>query len=279
MKIKHCIKIISSLLNKFKYRNCVQKSERIISLLIKKKDTYLVKNENKKLKYKYLKKIKIFMKKIKNEESIEHALGYCNFWKFKLFTSIYTIVPRYETECLIEKILKMYENRKLKVLELGTGIGNISISLAYERKMWKITAIDFIENLIKISKKNAKNLNLKNIKFITGSWFHPVKYKKYNIIVSNPPYLTKKYINTLIENYQYECISSLIGGEDGLIYINYICKNAYKYLFKYGSLFIEHACDQGSKVRRIMKDSNLSFVKTYTDYSKKERFTFGKLIF
>ena len=191
------------------------------------------------------------------------------------------LIPRSDTEVLVEEVLKIIgEDEKLYVCDLCSGSGAIGISLAYYRKNIMVDLIDFYEKPEKISKKNIIKNNLENqVKFIKSDLLkEPIKeLKKYDIIVSNPPYIKEDVIETLMDDVKnYEPRSALSGGDSGLIFYERIVEESKKVLKENGILAFEIGYDQGDSVSNIMKNNGYIDIKVVKDLAGLDRVVIGR---
>lgn len=212
-------------------------------------------------------------------EPIAYIIGNCEFWSLKLRVSPVTIIPRPDTECLVEKALELSLSQEYaKVLDLGTGTGAISLALAYERPLWMITGIDLLPTAIKLARYNAAILGLNNVQFYESNWFSSLEMRNYNLIVSNPPYVKSNDHHLLFGDVRYEPHIALVAGIDGLTCLTEIIKQASKYLISNGWLLIEHGSTQGAKVRELFTIAGFINITTSYDYAKLERVTQGQFV-
>ena len=211
-----------------------------------------------------------------NGESVDNIFGYTEFYGLRFEVNKKVLTPRMETEILVEEVLK-FVGRKTKVLDLGTGSGAIAVSIAKNSEA-EVTAIDISKAALLTAQVNAKNHNVK-IEFINSDLFNNLKKrKKFDIIVSNPPYIPTKDIAKLDVNVK-ECDPkiALDGGEDGLNFYREITKGAVLHLTNGGMLFYEIGKGQASAVRKIMKENGFKDIKVIKDYNKIERVIYGRL--
>jgi len=213
---------------------------------------------------------------------IQYLCGF-TFWRdLKLIVSEDVLIPRPETEIIIDIILEIFNKDKEKLLfaELGTGSGAISISLALKKPFWEGIATDIDSNSIKIALKNFLRYSSRsNLQFCCGHWFKPLKdfKKKLDLIISNPPYIPKEiYKNLPKQVINFEPEIALIGGEDGLEHIREIIQNAPFFLKERGWLIIENHYDQGTNVKKLFLENRFTSVKVLKDYSGVGRFTIGR---
>lgn len=211
-----------------------------------------------------------------NGEPIAYITGSRAFWKFELEVTPDVLIPRPETELLIELALELFpENRAIKLADLGTGSGAIALALAYERPEWQIYATDVSESALAIADNNAQQLGLKNVAFFSGNWCTALLTTDFDVIVSNPPYIAESEWKEYAEGLKYEPKLALTSGEAGLDAIQEIANAARHYLKPGGYLLVEHGFAQGAAVRSIFESFGFSAIKTMVDLSGKERVTVG----
>ncbi|BCG49601.1 peptide chain release factor N(5)-glutamine methyltransferase [Candidatus Profftella armatura (Diaphorina cf. continua)] len=216
-------------------------------------------------------------------EPIAYIIGKKEFYGLVLNITSDVFIPRPETELLVDLIIKKNFEKKIKLLEIGTGSGAIAIAIAvYSKNKIEIIATDINEYSLKIAKKNAqKKLTKYNIpiKFIKSNWYNNLQnYKKlFNIIVSNPPYISKGDIHLNKGDLRFEPIKALTDYSDGLSSIKEIIKNASKYLVNDGLLLIEHGYNQSNLVRKLFFQYGFNNIKSWRDLSGIERVTQGRI--
>ena len=217
-----------------------------------------------------------------NNVPIQYLSGF-SFWRdLKLIVSENVLIPRPETELIIDIVLKIFGNnsQKLVFAELGTGSGAISISLALAHPSWEGIATDIDTNAIDIASRNFINSsNQTNLKFCCGHWWNPLEHLKgeLDLVISNPPYIPEEIYKKLpVEVKNFEPKIALLGGEDGLEHIREIIYNAPSYLKEKGWLIIENHFDQGSIVRQLFLDNRFTSVQVLKDFSGIGRFTIGR---
>lgn len=212
-------------------------------------------------------------------EPIAYITGFKEFWSLSFVVSPAVLIPRPETEHLIEEVLKKFPNdlSNIEVLELGTGSGALAIALSVECPNWKITAIDRSKEALSIAKQNAERLTKNPIQFYLSDWFSYFKTypKQFNAIISNPPYIAPEDIHLKQPDLCYEPKEALVAELNGLQAIRQIIKQASYYLLSKGWLMLEHGYDQGQEVRNLMQDSGFTEIKTIRDLSNHDRITIG----
>lgn len=225
---------------------------------------------------------------------LAYLTGQQEFWSLNFTVNEYTLIPRPDTEVLIEQVLNWIQsqpkslndvNKLKRLLDLGTGSGCIAISLAHELKHqlkddnWQTVAVDLSAEALKIAKHNAAINNVANIEFVQSSWYDKLSTQDehlFDVIVSNPPYIdeTDEHLARLIA----EPISALSAPNHGLADIEHIVQYAPQYLHAGGLLAIEHGYDQGAAVREILSDTGFSAVQTVQDFGGNDRVTLGQIM-
>ncbi len=213
-------------------------------------------------------------------EPIAYITGMKEFWSLPLAVSTATLIPRPDTETLVEQVLEVFDGEKaITCLDLGTGTGAIALALATENPSWQISGLDYSLDAVKLAQLNGKNLQLSQVKFFQSDWFSQVnKEQKFDVIVSNPPYIDSNDENLMQGDVRFEPKSALVAQNNGLADIVHIAKNARNYLSNHGKLFFEHGFEQGAKVREIMTSLGYSQVQTVNDLSGHERITWAILV-
>ena len=219
---------------------------------------------------------KFFNRRLKNEP-IAYIIEKCEFMGMDFLLNNHTLIPRPDTEILVEKAIEIInKNNFNNALDIGTGSGAIAISLAKYCNI-NVTALDINNEAIEMAKKNADINNVQNIEFIQSDIFEKIN-NKYDIIVSNPPYIKTKDIKTLEKNVKdYEPILALDGGKSGLIFYEKITNNAIKYLNKNGYLMFEIGYDQAKEVKNIMENNNFYNITVLKDLSGLDRVVFANI--
>lgn len=207
---------------------------------------------------------------------IAYLLGHQEFWSLNLVVTQDTLIPRPETELLVETALdKMKHLDTPKILDLGTGTGAIALALATERPDATIIASDYSREALNIAKQNAVSHQINNVAFIESNWFESIIEKEFDLIVSNPPYI-KSADPHLQQSIRHEPLQALVSGETGLDDINRILQQA-PYYQKTGSwIIIEHGYDQGNDVPLLLKHFGFSHIGCLKDYSNNDRLSLGK---
>ncbi len=210
-------------------------------------------------------------KKYKDDYPLQYILGQWNFYGRDFFVEEGVLIPRFETEILIEKILDIKEKFN-NILEIGVGTGIISLTLAMELENCEILGVDISEQAIKLSKKNKEKFGIKNCKFIKSDMFKNIENcKKFDLIVSNPPYINGKDMKELHRKLDYEPQNALYGGEDGLDFYREIIEKSKDYLNEDGYLSFEIGYDQGEYLKDYLREYGFKNIKLYKDYNDFDR--------
>ncbi len=212
-------------------------------------------------------------------EPIAYIVGEREFWSLPLKVSPSTLIPRPDTERLVEVALDKTCGQTGPILDLGTGTGAIALALAYELPDRQVIGIDLKQEAKELAEFNAAQLNIKNATFSQGSWFEPIAPEtKFALIVSNPPYIDEKDPHLVQGDVRFEPKSALVAGESGLADIRHISDLARQYLEEGGWLAFEHGYDQGKAVRDILNRFGYQQVVTEKDYGNNDRVTLGCFI-
>jgi len=207
-------------------------------------------------------------------EPIAYITGRREFWSLELEVTPDVLVPRPETELVVELALAgLAQVSRPAVLDLGTGSGAIALALARERDDAAVTAVDTSAAALAIAGRNAERLGSANVRFLQGSWYEPVAGDRFDAIVSNPPYVAED--DPALEALAHEPRAALVAGRDGLAALAAVCEGARACLRPGGSLIVEHGASQGAAVRRLMSEAGLIEITTHRDLAFHERVTAG----
>lgn len=254
-------------------------SEILLGHVIKKSRVQLLAFGETVLKQNQIKKLRLLINRRITGEPIAYLIGSIEFWSLTFKISSGVFIPRPDTECLVEKVLNLAPNNfsSFRVLDLGTGIGAIALTLASERSNWDIIGIDQQKKALKLANKNKLLLNLNHVNFIYGNWFMYLQSdRKFDLIVSNPPYISKQDLCYLSQDIFFEPKSALISNHAGLSDLFTICKYSSNYLKPYGWIFLEHGWDQGKFVREFLYQFKFINICTVFDHNQNERVTYGQ---
>lgn len=210
-------------------------------------------------------------------EPIAYILGYRDFWTLRLQVNPAVLIPRPETELLVERSLTLGPKEEGRVLDLGTGSGAIALSLASERPAWTVTAIDTSGAALEVARANAAALGVKGIRFLEGHWFGALASgpsnppQHFDLIVSNPPYVEEG--DPALRDLRDEPQGALTSGPDGLSAIREIVREAPDYLLPQGWLLLEHGSTQAGAVARELVARGFGHVRSHRDLAGHERVT------
>lgn len=212
-------------------------------------------------------------------EPMAYILGEKEFWSLPLAVSTATLIPRPDTERLVEVALEWAYKRldtqeKLHILDLGTGTGAIALALASELgKKADIIGVDKQPDAVELAEKNRQKLGFENIRFLPSDWFEALKNQRFDLIVSNPPYIDKDDENLTQGDVRFEPLTALVAEQNGLSDLQKIIQNAPLYLTKNGALMLEHGWQQAASVQDIFQKNQWNAVTTFQDYGGNDRVT------
>lgn len=219
-----------------------------------------------------------YLQRRRTGEPVAYILGQQGFWKLDLEVAAHTLIPRPETEMLVEAALELLPSfAPTTVLDLGTGTGAIALALANERPAWQVTAVDRVLEAVALAERNRQRLQLNNAKVLSSHWFSAVQDERFDLIISNPPYIAAQDPHLQSGDVRFEPDSALVAGNDGLDDLRLIVEQAPAHLNADGWLLLEHGHDQGSAVRELFSRAGFEKIQTRRDLGDHERITFGRL--
>ena len=277
MKILEVIKKGSKLLKEKNIPTHILDSELLLSKSLNKSREDILINLEQNLNNKALKKFNNYLIRRSKKEPVAYLLEEKEFWSKKFFVNKDTLIPRPETELLVEKIINIYKQKRIDILDIGTGTGCIIVSLLSELKNSTGIAVDISSKVITVAKKNASKFNVSDrIKFFNKS-FQDLYGKKFDLIVSNPPYVRRKDIKNLSEDIKkFEPRMALDGGNDGLDLIKKIIYKSKKILKINGTLALEIGYEQINKVSKILINNKFKIKYIIKDYRNNVRCVFAE---
>ncbi|MDA9597468.1 peptide chain release factor N(5)-glutamine methyltransferase [Candidatus Pelagibacter sp.] len=273
MNIENTLSYGVKILTKFNIKTPKLDSEILLSKVISKDRKYIILNSCEEINKKSLDDFNNLIERRKKGEPIAYITNNKEFWNDSFYVDKNVLIPRPDTELIIDQVLKIFpKNKRLQLLDIGVGSGCILLSLLKERSNFFGTGIDISKKSINISKYNAKILQLTNRVKFYNSDVDNFKIGKYDLIVSNPPYidlLNLKYLERDVINFEPKL--ALSGGFDGFSKIKKVVSKAADLIKKNGKLILEIGFSQAEKVRKILKENGFYTNKVIKDYEKKDR--------
>ncbi|BFM49413.1 peptide chain release factor N(5)-glutamine methyltransferase [Marinomonas sp. THO17] len=220
----------------------------------------------------------ILLKRRELGEPIAYIMGKQAFWSLELAVAPCTLIPRADTECLVEQALVVLADKvQAKVLDLGTGTGAIALALAKECPEAKVTGVDVIAEAVTLAQQNALTNGIDNVQFLQSSWFEQIpKDSRYDLIVSNPPYIDLEDQHLSQGDVRFEPKTALVADNKGMADIEHIVKQAQWFLLAGGFLMFEHGFDQAQAVRDCLLGAGFIGVKSVQDFGGNDRVTMGR---
>lgn len=208
-------------------------------------------------------------------EPLAYITGRWWFWDLELEVAPCTLIPRPDTELLVEQALALPLPLDAKVLDLGTGTGAIALTLASQRPHWQVTAVDFSADAVALAERNRCRLQLANARILQSDWYQAVSGIRFDLIISNPPYIDGTDPHLQQGDVRYEPLSALVAADDGLADIRLICAQAPVHLEAGGWLWLEHGHQQHEAVQQILNDAGFNAVQSRRDYGGNWRISGG----
>lgn len=206
---------------------------------------------------------------------LAYILGERAFWSLNLSVTPDVLIPRPDTESVVEKVLALGQGKQWRVADLGTGSGAIALSIALENPTWHVVASDIHEPSLAVAQANAHKHHINNVEFALGSWFEPLT-GLFDCIVSNPPYITQN--DPHLSQLTHEPLRALVAPQQGLADLAHIVRLSSDFLKSQGWLVLEHGFDQGLAVRELLTQASFSSISTGQDYGGNDRYTVGQYV-
>lgn len=214
----------------------------------------------------------------KTGEPVAHLVGEREFWSLPLYVSAATLIPRPDTECLVEQALARLPTAACSILDLGTGTGAIALALATERLDCTVTAVDVMPDAVTLAQRNVERLCLGNVTVLQSSWFTALENRLFALIVSNPPYIDEHDPHLAQGDVRFEPLTALVAANEGLADLDHIVTTSRQHLLPGGWLLVEHGWTQGNAVRALFSNAGYRAVATCRDYGGNERLTLGQWV-
>ena len=276
MKVSEAIKSGSKLLKEKNIRTCILDSELLLSKSLNKSREEILTNLDQNINKSALTNFNKYLIRRSKKEPIAYLLGEKEFWSKRFFVNKNTLIPRPETELLVEKLVTIFRKKRVTILDIGTGTGCIIVSLLSEFKNSTGIAVDISNEAIMVAKENACKFKLSNrIKFLNKP-FEDLYNKKFDLIVSNPPYIKSMEIKNLSDDIKkFEPRMALDGGNDGLDLIKKVIYKSREILKVNGMLALEIGNEQINKVSKILIDNKFRIKCVIKDYRNNVRCVFA----
>lgn len=206
-------------------------------------------------------------------EPVAHLTGEREFWSLPLTVSPVTLIPRPDTEILVEQALARLPSHAVDILDLGTGTGAVALAIASERPDCRVIGVDRIAEAVALAQHNAQKLQIANATFLQSDWFSALAGQRFALIVSNPPYIDAADVHLQQGDVRFEPLSALVADDQGLADIRHIAQAARDYLLPEGAIMLEHGWQQGAAVRTILSAHHYQAAETCQDYGGHDRVT------
>lgn len=241
-----------------------------LTYILDKSKSYILMNQNLELNNKQIERLKDIINKRENSYPLQYAIGEWEFYNIRLKVDNRALIPRFETEIIVDYLIKS-QMKKDRILDIGTGSGAIAISLAKNIENTFVIGSDIEDKALSLAMENKEFTGIENVDFVKSDLFNNIK-GKFDLIISNPPYINNKDYESLDKELYFEPKSALYGGCDGLGFYREIIKNASKYLNNNGHLVFEIGYDQKNILNRLLKDEGFVNVENIKDFNDFDRF-------
>lgn len=209
-------------------------------------------------------------------EPLAYITGRWWFWDLELEVAPCTLIPRPDTEMLVETALQLDVPRHAKVLDLGTGTGAIALVLSREQPRWLVTAVDVNADAVALARRNQQRYQVANLTILQSDWYQALAGQVFDLIVSNPPYIDGDAPELQVGDVQFEPKSALVADDAGLADIRQILLGCQQHLAQGGWLLVEHGYDQAQSVQQLFAAAGFQRIRTVTDFGQQPRLTLGQ---
>ena len=241
-----------------------------LTYILDKSKSYILMNQNLELNNKQIERLKDIINKRETSYPLQYAIGEWEFYNIRLKVDNRALIPRFETEIIVDYLIKS-SIKKDRILDIGTGSGAIAISLAKNIENTFVIGSDIEDKALSLAMENKEFTGIENVDFVKSDLFNNIK-GKFDLIISNPPYINKKDYEDLDKELYFEPKSALYGGCDGLDFYREIIKNTSKYLNNNGHLVFEIGYDQKNILNKLLKDEGFVNIENIKDFNDFDRF-------
>lgn len=252
-------------------------AEVLLSFVTGKSRSWLIAFDDTELTASQLAQLDALLARRATGEPVAHLVGEREFWSLSLAVSPRTLIPRPDTELLVEEALMRLTQAAPVVLDLGTGTGAVALALASERPHAQVTGVDRIAEAVTLAQHNAAKLAIANVTFFHSDWFSSLENQRFNVIVSNPPYIDALDHHLQLGDVRFEPLSALVAAENGLADLQHIIEHAAGHLLPQGWLLLEHGWQQAESVNSLLNRAGFRHITTRQDYAGNDRITSGQL--
>lgn len=241
-----------------------------LTYILDKSKSYILMNQNLELNNKQIERLKDIINKRENSYPLQYAIGEREFYNIRLKVDKRALIPRFETEIIVDYLIKS-QMKKDRILDIGTGSGAIALSLAKNIENTYVIGSDIEDNALSLALENKEFTGVENVDFVKSDLFNNIK-GKFDLIISNPPYINKNDYEDLDKELYFEPKSALYGGEDGLYFYREIIRNACKFLTDKGHLVFEIGYDQKNVLNRLLLEQGFVNIQNIKDFNDFDRF-------
>ena len=251
-------------------------SELLLSFCLQKERAYLYTWPEKNVDAAVEQQFNVLIERRAQGEPIAYLIGRREFWSLQLQVNNSTLIPRPDTERLVEIALQVLNQTSAQVLDLGTGSGAIALALAKENPQWQVTGVDIAADAVVLAQQNARDLAIANAQFSQSSWFDQIAAQHFDLIISNPPYIDADDPHLQQGDVRFEPRRALVAEQNGLAAITAIAQVAQAWLKPRAWLLFEHGYEQAPAVRSLLSQFGHHDISTWCDWGGRERVTGGR---